>query len=212
MSKFGIGADTKSSISAPFEVTPEKPFNQAFLVSVKSELKKIEKGDDAGKEKATLSFEFLSPDKTKRHVQTYFELNQESEKFQKALEILNQKIKHLYEAFAPFPTNGIGNDLPEDATFADFYDAIALAFNNPSNEETPKPIYKGKKCWVLLTYNNKGRLEIGFPNFIELVTTQSNEKPLTLFVKDSDRVAKPVTNAANPANTPIADDAPAGWN
>lgn len=220
--KFGITKDTKGGVKAPFPVTSQTPFHQAYLTNVEYTLKKLEKGKDAGKEKGMLVFSFSSPDKTKQHIQSYFELDTTHQKFDKMLDIFNQRIKHIYEAFATLTEEGIGGDAE---TFRDYMKNIADAFNRPTKKtegegddavevEVNNPIYLNKKVWLYLTYNDRGRLEIPFPNFIEIENNNNKTKPLTLFVKDKDVVDKPVSKStARPGSDVSAgeDDIPEEW-
>lgn len=212
--ELGLGKEVQSTVKAPFGVTKAEPFHKAYLIEVKSEMKTFEKGANAGKAQAILSFTFVSPDKTKKHVETYFPLDASKPTFKDSIGYLNQKIKHLFEAYAVFPDNGIGQG---SESFEAYYKAIADAFNGVVEGKEDTPIYKSKLVWLYLTYNNKGRLQIPFPNFIELVHKDKNEdKPNTLFVKDKDVVDKPAVNTsiakvAGGSNEPAPDDLPDDW-
>ncbi len=211
--KFGVTEDVKSSVKAPFEVSRQHPFNTAYLIDVVSEEVEFKKGDKANTKQPVLKFTFASPDKTKQHVETYFEVDETDTKYNDKVDWFNQKMKHLYETFVPFKAFGGGN------SWAEYFTSIADAFNGTVREDgkepVHKPIYKNKLVWLYLTYNNRGRLQIGFPNFVEAATDKNKEKPNTLFIKDKDVIDKPIANVSTPkgghTDGAANDDIPEGW-
>lgn len=197
MSKFNIGADTKSTNVVHF--TPG--IQKGFLKSVK--VKTVGKED---KEQEALVFNFVSSLKgdvtTLIFDHTEYQLDETNEKFVKNFEAFKSRIKHIYEAFGIFPTEGI-NVEGENPTFLDFLKAIANTFNkNVGTETEPKTIYQGKRVNLKIILNSKDYIAFPYtPNFIEPADVKVSMLQITKYDK---LVATPKANpfAANGGGYP----------
>lgn len=136
---------------------------------------------DKGETWEVLSFHFVSTldEKSpviKHFTHSEFQLDEASDKFKENLSNFNSKIKHIYEAFAPFKPISVTE---ENATFLDFLKAIAKSFNE-KNEQN-KTIFEGKQVNLKLVYNKKDKLSFPYsPNFIEKFVKNSTDSMLSI--------------------------------
>jgi len=163
MSKFGISQDVASTGRVSFGAGIKE---RCYLTEVA--IKKIGK---EGSEIEVLSFHFVSSIKDGIIPQEVtineLQLDESKPKFEKSLEAFNKRIKHIYEAFAPFPKDGFKAE--NATTFLEYMQAIADFFNtNVGTAEEPKTVFKGKEVDLKLTYSDKGYLGFNYsPNFIQ---------------------------------------------
>jgi len=176
---FGITTETKSSNTVGYD---KGGIHKAFLTDVVFE----EVGKDTKYQ--VLSFKFTDVEGIKKFTHSEFAIQATDTDYAKKLNGMNSRIKHIWEAFAAFPTTGIGVGA---TSFEDFFQKVAVAFNTSGENQTP--IYKkknGEKLipflnWIKVAfYNKKGN--IGFPlspNFIERIkedgSNQTASKTLT---------------------------------
>lgn len=170
--KFGVTEETKGSNNVNYE---KGGFKRAFLTEVKREIV----GKEGNTKYNVLSFNFLDHEGIKSFKHSEFELEANDPDFNKKLEGMNVRLKHLYQAFAPFPATGLGIGA---TSFIDFFDKVAIAFNTGGANNTP--IYKTDKSsilvWLKLAYYNK-KGNIGFalsPNFIEKIGSDNKGTPV----------------------------------
>jgi hypothetical protein len=197
MSKFSITTETKSTnrVLIPTGISP------AYLKSVKI----AEKGDESkGSTYQGLSFTFVSTLNDKQVVKEFehfeFQIDETDAKFESKLAAFNSRIKHIYEAFAPF--KGITVD-KEDASFLDFMEAIAVSFNEVNDKG--KTIFEGVPVNVKLVLSGK-RDNISFPyspNFIERKPVNESQSILSINPKYDKLVATPKAGMGN-ASDPFA--------
>lgn len=173
--QFGVTSETQSKNSTPFKAG----FTKSVLVGVKKE----EIGKTDKYTVLTFTFKDMAGDKTYRHSE--FMVKPDDTNREKKTNGLNVRIKHIFEAFAPFPTGGIGVGA---TSWEDFFDKVANAFNTGNNG---KPVFNRIEAdkeipvivWLKTIYDKKNNL--GFPlspNFIERVKTESQVEPLTLVI------------------------------
>ena len=166
---FGVTVDTKSSNLIPFIPTEHDPIPMAFLRKVESTIRDVQ-GDD----KNVLIFTFTDKDNKRTHQHTEWMLDRwtDDDDRDKKINALNARIKHIYEAFAEFPSDGIGL---EAESWKDFFDAVATAFNTNGKEKTP--IFSNVAVWLKIAVSKnavKKGLQIPYaPNFIEKVITNN---------------------------------------
>lgn len=182
---FGISTETKSKNATPFD----GGFGKALLKDVKKE----EIGKDT--KYTVLTFSFIDLEGIKSYKHSEFIPQQTDENYEKKFNGLNSRIKHLFEAYAPFPTTGIGMGA---VSWDDFFDKVALAFNTGNNGQ---PIYKkveGEKAaliavWLKLIYQKSGNLSFPLsPNFIEKIEASNQTTPKTLSIdKRYDNIVQP---------------------
>lgn len=191
---FGVTVETKSKNTTPFN----PGFSKGYLTSVKKEV--------IGKtEKFTvLTFVFKDVESVKTHRHSEFMVKAGDKDFDKKMNGLNVRLKHIYEGFAKFPDGGIGVGAK---SFEEFFDKVSDAFEKGANG---KPIYQkheeGKPSastlvWLKLTYDRKDNL--GFPlspNFIERIGESNQTQPKTLNIdKKYDRLEQ-ANNTASSAS------------
>lgn len=194
--KFGVTEETKSSNSVSYE---KGGFKRATLTDVKREIV----GKDEAKKYNVLSFNFVDHEGIKSFKHSEFEIDGNDVDFNKKLEGMNVRLKHLFQAFAPFPATGLGIGA---TSFIDFFDKVAIAFNTGGANGTP--IYKSSiLVWLKLAYYNK-KGNIGFPlapNFIErigsdnkgtVINNQIEPKALTIDNR-YDKLEQPKPGTAN---------------
>lgn len=183
---FGITAETKATNNAPLlvattvENNPQFPsgwkFPIAKLVNVVSE-NEFEKKD--GGKVAILQFIFRDKD-NRQHNHMEWTVESGDSAFQKKLDGLNVRIKHIYTAiFGKFPDKGIGTDA---TSFAEFFNAVASAFNSVTTGEgeEKKKYYPTVNLYYKLTYY-KTRLNFPLaPNFLEKVIKDKPSKLLAI--------------------------------
>jgi len=90
------------------------------------------------------------------------------DKFQKALERFNKRIKHIVENYIKFPEAGIGASAK---SFEEYFDLIATFFNTGNGGNA---IYKHSNGDLIpvhlkLVYNNSDEIDLPFPNFIHFI-------------------------------------------
>lgn len=162
---FGINTELEASNKIPFKAG----LQQGYLIGVKAYNKISKKGEayDA------LEFNFVdlkneaSFDKIEFAVDRAKDVNAKNVRGGKEL-AMNVRIKHIYEAYAPFPAAGLGYGA---TSWLDYFQKIAKAFNENGKDNTPIFKEEGKfiQMHLKFTYFNNN---LGFPyspNFIERV-------------------------------------------
>lgn len=185
MSGFGITQETKSENRVPFLAG----INKGMLVSVEKKLK--------GKENAytVLAFTFKDVENIRTFEHVEWTLNIDDEKFDVKMNGMNSRIKHLYEIYKPFPSEGIGT---KAKNFDEFFDAVVTAFNTHDDggkiftyKKENKELFK--VIWLKTVYNKKG--EINFPlspNFVELIKENNqNQSKVLVIDKRYDKIEQP---------------------
>lgn len=231
---FGIDANTRSTNTVPFKVTKEHWYNLAALESVSCDSTEIKSGKQQGQTIKTLNFKFVAINPVTgaidvaQHNEKFFPVDPTGAKAKEQQQYLNQKIKHLYEAYAPFPSTGLGFGATD---WDSFFQKLADDFNVPTgtgDTATTAPIYKttdGKliPVYLYLTYrtgtgSSNGLLQIPLPNFIEKALKTTDGKawamPKLITVGRNDVVVRPEKGATgSPTNQPVADreDLPPGF-
>lgn len=195
--KFGVTEETKDSNNVNYG---KGGFHKAILTEVKYEVV----GKDENKKYNVLSFNFLDYEGVKSFKHSEFEIDANDPDFNKKLEGMNSRLKHIYTTFVPF-TKGLGIGA---TSFVDFFQKVAISFNTDNNGG---PIFKTDKggilVWIKLGYYGK-KGNIGFPlspNFIERVgsdnkgTAIANQtEPKTLIIDNRyDKIEQPKTEAAS---------------
>lgn len=191
---FGVTNDTKSNNLVPF---PPK-FTKAVLIDVKTE----EIGKQAKYRVLTFTFKDIENIKTHRH--TEWVVKPDDANFDKKMSGMNVRIKHIHEAFHPFPATGLGT---EAKSWDEFFEMVVKGFNEGRGG---KKIYthetgEGEQAkevpslvWVKLGYDNKGDISFPLsPNFIENISQANANQPkkLTWNIKyDRDQPAQPKAN------------------
>lgn len=178
MEGFGVTNETKSQNQVNYD---KGGFKKATLVEVKT----AEVGKDEANKYKVLSFKFIDADGIKTFTHSEFLIDPTDTDYAKKLNGMNVRIKHMYEAFLPFPATGVGVGA---TSFEDFFARVATAFNTGGTEG--KPIFKDEKgsnklVWIKLGYyRKKDPTQIGFPlspNFIEgIKDAQGAAAPKTL--------------------------------
>lgn len=196
--KFGVTVDTKSSNASNFD---SGGFKKVILTDVKFE----EVGSKGIKYK-TVGFYFLDHEGIKSFKHSEFLIDDNDKDFEKKLNGMNTRIKHIYEAFAVFPESGIGTDAKD---FEDFFNKVAIAFNTGGPGGTP--IYKKDNISILvyikLTYYGE-KTDASFPlspNFIERIGSDSkgnvidnSKHPKVLTINNKyDKIEQPKPGANN---------------
>lgn len=176
---FGVTTETKSSNITPFK----GGLHKGLLKEVKVE--EIGKKDKY----IVLSFLFTDFENIKTFKKSEFMVDQNDDKFEVKLNGFNSRIKHIWEAYAPFPTTGIGVGATD---WKQYFEKIAESFNKGNNGQ---PIFKkveGDKSslipvWLKLTYRpNDGKLDFPLsPNFIERLKETNISEPSTLIIDNN---------------------------
>lgn len=174
MTQFGVTEDVKSSNNVNYE---KGGFKKAFLTNIKFE----EVGKDE-KKYLTLAFYFVDIEGIKSFKHSEFAIAEDDTDFQKKLNGMNSRIKHIWEQFATFTPIGVGA-----TSFQDFFEKVALAFSTNGANNTP--IFKDEKgksilVWIKLGYYGK-KGDIRFPlspNFIERVKENNQTEPKSLTI------------------------------
>ena len=199
--KFGITKDTKSNNVVPFQPTELKPITSGYLIEVKADTRTLK--DESTKN--VLAFKFTDTEKKRFHTHLEWELDENDAKFDSKLETMQSKIKHIYEAYKPFPENGIGG---KAKNIIEFFEEVAKAFNESGENNTP--IYTNKPVWIKVAYSlsyPKGGLQIPYsPNFIEPLV---QGKMTTLAInKKYETIIQPASSGANdmPGSLPGMND------
>lgn len=200
MGKFGITEETRSSGIVTFKLSEDKPFNLAMIESVVAEEIEIKKGDKKGEKVVVLSIKFVGADKVSEHTERFFPISDDDAKYDVKQDMLNGKIKHLYECFAEFPAGGIGT---KAKNFTEYFEAIANAFNGGAvpkegTEDKRKAIYAGVVVWIKFNFNNNGMLQLPLPNFVEKAVKLANgwQEPKILRKTNRDVLTMPVAGGA----------------
>lgn len=189
-SMFGITTETKSKNNTPFQPTDQNPITLGYLVDVKRDTRELK----AGGSKEVVVFEFRDIEKVRTHYHTEWELDPTDDDFETRMNGMKSRIKHIYEEFQAFPTNGIGATAQN---FDEFFDAVITAFSTNGKEGTP--IYKDIKIWVKVTYNIKSgaKAQLGFPLSPNFIERWREGKPTTLWVnKKYETLKQPESKAA----------------
>lgn len=194
MEQFGVTTETKSKNSTPFNAGITK----GILTEVKKEL--------VGKTETkylVLTFVFKDAEGNRTYRHSEFAVIG-GDNIDKRKNGLNVRLKHIFEAFAPFPANGIGIGA---TSWEDFFDKVSAAFNTGNNGN---PIFlreDGEKkipvvAYLKVVYDKKDNL--GFPlspNFIERVTADNTSAPKTIVIdKKYDRLEQA---GSAPGATPV---------
>lgn len=192
--KFGITKDTKatnvvvmlppSKLSSPDAYFPtgwKFPISNLVNVVFNPELEKRD-----GDKVPVLQFIFIDKDK-RQYTHTEWEVEASDSKATEKIGWQAERIKHIYTAvFGSFPdATGIGTDAK---TFADFFKAVADAFNSAKVTVGEKEVkaYSVVDLYTKLVYYKKN---LGFPltpNFLQKVV---KGKPCKLAIKPSEAVA-----------------------
>lgn len=188
MGNFGITKNTKSknavSIEAPTLLESGKySFPVAKGVSVESRVHLNKDGDESD----VLDIKFMQAN-GKEYTHREFLPDDTRENYNKVVEGLQSRLKHIYEAFAVFPEKGIGTKAKDWKGFFDMY-AEALSEVISANPVHLKLVYY------------KGRL--GFPlspNFIDKAVEGKQTALLAVNLK-YDQVTQEATKA-------VANDVP----
>jgi hypothetical protein len=191
--KFGVTTDVTSSNRVSYD---EGGIKKATLTDVVFE----EIGKDTKYQ--VLSFKFLDAEGVKTFTHSEFAIDENDQNFEKKMNGMNSRIKHIWEAFKKeLPTGGIGADAQ---SFDDFFRKVAAAFNTAGENNTP--IYKdkdskSKPVFIKVAYYSNKNNNVSFPlspNFIEAMTTPV-ARTLTINLQ-YDRIKQP-TPAQAPGQT-----------
>jgi hypothetical protein len=192
---FGVSADLKSKNLTPFN----PGINKAALIEVKRE----EVGKDAEKY-LVLSFTFKDLEGNRTHKHSEFTVSNTDADRDKKINGMNVRLKHIYEAFAPFPQAGLGVGAK---SWEDFFDKVATSFNTGANG---KPIFyrevedKKVPIHVFIKVSYQGKKEkLGFPlspNFIERAV-EGQQSPKTIVIDKKYDKLEQSSNAS--VNTPV---------
>lgn len=179
---FGISTETKSKNSTPF--------NPGITKGILTDVKKEEVGKTDKYLVLTFTFKDVEGNRTYRHSE--FTVKSTDDKKDVKVNGLNVRIKHIYEAFAPFPATGLGMGA---TSWDQFFGMVESAFNTGNNG---KPIYVREEAekkipvvtWLKLVYDKKDNLTFPmFPNFIERITEANTNAPKTIVIdKKFDRL------------------------
>lgn len=177
---FGITSETKETNATPFlvatKVEGDKQFPNGWkfptctLVNVTAN-PAFEKSDKSVV--AILDFVFVDADK-RRHIHREWEQDPLDANFDKKHEGLTVRINHIYKAIFPkLPEGGIGTGA---SNYAEFFEAVSLAFNTPTvtikvdgGEDKKVKYYTQVLLYYKCTYY---KTNFGFPlspNFLERV-------------------------------------------
>lgn len=162
--EIGIDENVKSHNRIPFIPTNENPITKGFLTEVKSETREVKNGKNKGM-RSILVFTFMDIRREKTHEHVEWEANPSDPNFGKIYKGMQERIKHIFTTYAPFPT-----DIKGFKSFKEFFDRLTTAFNTGGAQGTP--IYQGKPTWIKVIYSLNGNGQLGFPlspNFVELV-------------------------------------------
>ena len=192
---FGISEDLSASNKVPFK----SGIQVGILTSVKGHKKTSKKGE----EYEVLEFNFVDLKNEASYEKIEFAIKPSDVKGADKQKAMNIRIKHIYEAYQPFPAGGLGNGAKN---WLEFFEAVAKGFNENGKDGTP--IYKkdGKYIPVHLkfTYFNN---QLGFPyspNFIDVV--KEGRETILRIDKNYDQLeqieAKP-KNAIAPGGSPV---------
>jgi hypothetical protein len=166
---FGVTTETRSSNLIPIIPTEADPIPVCFLTKVEATTRTVK---DEVKHVCVFTFMDKNRKKTHQHTEWTVDAFTDDEDQQKKMNFMNARIKHIYEAFAEFPVNGIG--LQADS-WEEFFKDVETAFNTNGKEGTP--IYTNVAVWLKICVT-KSRPKDGFklpyaPNFIERVITNN---------------------------------------
>lgn len=201
---FSIGNDVESKGRVSFKAGLHKG---VYLKSVgMAQVGKV------GAEKDVLSFHFvssLSNDVVPQEIViNELQLDETKEKYPASLKAFGARIKHIYEAFADYPAEGI--NVPDAKSFLEFMQGIAAYFNiNVGTPEAPRTVYQSKAVDIKLIYNDKSFLGFPyFPNFIQ--NTEKGKKNNILDIDPAKDILTPTLRkkAADPF---AGDEGPTPW-
>lgn len=201
--RFGVSTETKSKNLTPFQPTEEHPITLGTLVNVKTDVRKIKKTEE---EVTVLVFEFKDVEKVRTHFHTEWRVDEGDKDEQVKMDGMNARIKHIYEEYQAFPTEGIGMNAE---SFDQFFEQVAEAFNTNGKDGTP--IYKDIRVWIKVTYNLKSasKAQLGFPlspNFIERY--KEGKKPTLYVNKKYETLKQPEgASARSPLPTELGNQA-----
>lgn len=197
---FGITTETNSRNA----VSMSGGINKAVLLSVKSE--------EIGKNEKyrVLNFKFIDLDGIKSFTHTEFipkgkatTKQTEAQNYETKKNGFNSRVKHIFEAYAPFPTNGLGQGA---TNWESFFDKIATEFNTLNNG---KPVFQYTKedkqlnipVWIKNTYTTSGNLQFPMsPNFIERMSPEFTAPRILVIDKKYDITVQPDQNKGGTPN------------
>lgn len=196
---FGVTTDTKSKNSTPFT----GGIHRAYI----TEIKKEEIGKDTKYNVLTFLVSDVEGIRTYRHSEfiptienaRLFAKQGESEQdaLNRMKNMLNVRIKHIWEAFAPFPASGVGVGA---ASWDDFFQKVSDAFNTGREGKSIFTKDSGDKqipvsVWLKLVYNKKNSITMPMsPNFIEKITEATATTPKTIVIdKKFDKIEQSAT-------------------
>ncbi len=191
--QFGVTTETKSRNQTPIKAG----FTKAILTKVVKEIV----GKDENNKFTILTFYFIDIEGIGTYKHTEWIIKPTENKAKDKQNWLNSRIKHLYEAYAPFPANGIGVGA---TSWEDFFDKVASAFNTGNNgipiyQRTDKDKTLPIVTWIKLTYYKQELKFPNFPNFIERVTENNIAEPKILFIdKKTDVIKQPDSAPTTP--------------
>lgn len=162
--EFGIDSNLESSRDAQF---PKGGIYGGYLTKVAYE--EIPKKDNPDIKFDTLSFYFTDVEGRKYKHTEWAVKSDDADARVKAVKAQNIKIKHIFEAFQPVPTEGLGKGAKD---WKEFFSKIAEQFNTGKGGKAIFEMDNSGKMvcipvWFKLTYY---RDNLGFPyspNFIE---------------------------------------------
>lgn len=167
--KFGITEETRSTSRVDFPLTPD---NWKFLAVLKKVYAEMAKNKD-GDEYPVLCFELASPDGRFEHIERISGVKEGSDNPEGSMNVINYKIKHVWETYAPFPEKGLGQKAKD---FEEYFNIMADGFNAVKKEGDPT-MYQDVIVWFAPTYYNN---YITFPaatNFLERADVDDKGKP-----------------------------------
>lgn len=169
----GVNKDIKAGNETPFPISNEQYYHLAKLEKVVVNTTPTKDGDDS----LTLDFHFASPDDKFSFVHRDYPIKEDDNRADDKYDWQDKRIAHIYNCFkgenAHAEGDGIGHFEGEDDGWEGnklFFEALAKDFNGDGKKA--KPVYKDEKgepiyFWLKMTYNNKGYLQLPFPNFIQ---------------------------------------------
>ena len=190
---------TSFGISEDLSASNKVPFKSGIQMGILTNVKGYKKTSKKGEEYEVLEFTFVDLKNEATYEKVEFATKASDVKAADKQKAMNIRIKHIYEAYQPFPTGGLGDGAK---SWLEFFEIVAKAFNENGKDNTP--IYKkdGKYIPVHLkfTYFNN---QLGFPyspNFIDVV--KEGRETILRIDKNYDQLeqieSKPKTNTVQP--------------
>lgn len=193
--KFGITTETKAEnnlrMNPPMplkEPTAQFPNKWKFPIAKLVNVKAVSDFETKNGNTEVLQFTFKGKDNS-IHTHTEWLIEDDDEKYEKRVEGMNSRIKHIYtQIFNTFPEKGIGT---EATNWKEYFAAITDAFNSIKKDD--KVVYPTVPLYLKLTYY-KSNLNFPLsPNFVQRV---EKDKPCKLEVNlqyDTVEQSKPST-------------------